>query len=156
VIAVAFDFLTYRDRGISHAMATGLFGNVLDHEPVSAPSSGLTYALWVSDVAPIPAASGLDSLSARLELTGRVLLPADTEPKGDVDTAVTGAVAALFAAYAGDFEFGGNVKNVDLLGMHGPCLRARFGYTSFTGGTTYRVATLTVPLIINDLWTEAP
>ena len=152
----AFGFLTYRDRALSHALASGLFGNVLDHEPVSAPGNGLTYAMWVSDVAPVAAASGLDALSARLELMGRVLHPADTEPQGDVDTAVTGAVSALFEAYAGDFEFGGNVKNVDLLGMHGPGLRARFGYTSFTGGPTYRVATLTVPLIINDLWTEAP
>lgn len=153
---MTFDFVTYRDMAISHAMATGLFGNVLDHEPVSAPGNGLTYAVWVSDIMPIPAASGLDSLSARLELTGRILLPADTEPQGDVDTSVTGAVSALFAAYAGDFDFGGSVRNVDLLGMHGAGLRARLGFTSFAGGTTYRVATLTVPLIINDLWTEAP
>ncbi|MET7452534.1 hypothetical protein ABZT03_11670 [Streptomyces sp. NPDC005574] len=150
---MSLDLGSYRDVAISHAMATGLFGNVLDHEPVSAPGSGLTYAVWVSDIAPVPAASGLDSLSARLELTGRVFLSADTEPQGAVDTSVTDAVSALFAAYAGDFEFGGNVRNVDLLGMHGAGLRARLGFTRFDS-TTYRVATLTVPLIINDLWEE--
>jgi hypothetical protein len=72
-----------------------------------------------------------------------------------VDLAVTGAVDQLMGAYSGDFEFGGNVRNVDILGAHGTGLGAVFGYARFDS-TTYRVATLTVPLIINDVWTEAP
>lgn len=141
---------------MSHAQSLGLFGQVLGHEPVSAPGSGLMYAMWVGSVRPIPARSGLDSVSARLELRGRVFLPADTEPMDDVDVQVTGAVSALMGAYCGDFTLGGTVANVDLLGAHGAGLSAEVGYTSFAGGTTYRVATLTVPLIINDAWTEAP
>ena len=150
---MSLDLITYRNAAVSHAQATGLFGNVLDHEPISAPGNGLTYAVWVSDIMPVPAASGLDAMAVRLELTGRVYLPADVEPQGDVDAAVTGAVDALVTAYAGDFEFGGAVRNVDLLGMHGAGLRARFGYFQI-GGPTYRIATLTVPLILNDIWNE--
>lgn len=141
---------------MSHAQSLSLFGQVLDHEPVSAPGSGMTYALWVADVAPIPARSGLSTVSVRLELNGRVFMPADTEPQGDVDVALTDAVNGLMNAYAGDFELGGAVAEVDLLGAYGALLRARFGYTSFSGGTTYRVATITLPLVINDVWTEAP
>jgi len=155
VSAVDLDLITYRAAVMSHAQALGLFGNVLDHEPVSAPGSGLIYAVWVKNVRPVPARSGLASVSVRLELNGRVYMPADTEPQGDVDLAVTGAVSGLFNAYCGDFELGGSVANVDLLGMHGASLGADFGYTRFDS-TTYRVASLVIPLVINDLWTEAP
>lgn len=140
---------------MSHAQGLGLFTQVLGHEPVSAPGSGLIYAMWVTDVMPIPARSGLDSVSVRLELNGRVFMPADSEPQDGVDVSMLDAVDGLMNAYSGDFELGGTVANVDLLGMHGGSLRARFGFTRFDS-TTYRVATLTVPLIINNVWTEAP
>lgn len=139
----------------SHAQALGPFEQVLGHEPVSAPGSGLTYAVWVKNIKPVAARSGVASVSARLELTGRVYMPADSEPLDDVDIAVTGAVDGLMNAYAGDFELGGTVAEVDLLGEYGASLGAEFGYARFDS-TTYRVATLTVPLVLNDVWTEAP
>ncbi len=148
------DLLTYRNVAVSHAMASGLFGNVLDHEPISAPGSGLTAAFWVGRIGPVAEGSGLQATTARLQLMGRLLMPADTEPQGDVDTAVTAAVDALLTAYTGDFEFGGNIRNVDVLGASGTPLGAEFGYLNFTGGTTYRVATLTIPLIISDAWAQ--
>ncbi|TGZ14748.1 hypothetical protein DV517_62310 [Streptomyces sp. S816] len=149
---MALDLTTYRSAALSHAQSLGLFEQVLGHEPVSAPGSGLVYALWVKRVTPIAARSGLDAVSVRLELNGRVYLPADTEPQDGVDVDLTAAVDGLMNAYAGDFELGGSVANVDLLGMHGAPLNADFGYARFD--TTYRVATLTVPLIINDAWEE--
>lgn len=149
------DLPTYRAAIMSHAQSLGLFEQVLDHEPVSAPGSGLVYAVWVRRVAPVPARSGLDAVTVRLDVGGRVFMPADTEPQGEVDLAVTAAVDGLMAAYCADFELGGSVANVDMLGANGPGLSADFAYTRLDS-TTYRVATLAVPLIINDLWTEAP
>lgn len=143
---------TYRDVLTSHAQATGLFGQVLGHEPISAPGSGLTAAFWVSRIGPVPTGSGLRSTTARLEVMATLLEPADTEPADGVDVDMVGAVDALLTAYSGDFEAGGNVRMIDLLGAYGTPLSAVFGYTRFAGGTTYRAATLTIPLIINEVW----
>ncbi|MCZ4602916.1 hypothetical protein O3S80_03845 [Streptomyces sp. Lzd4kr] len=148
------DLLAYRAAAMSHAQTLGLFGQVLGHQPVSAPGNGLTYAVWAGPVRPVPARSGLNVVAARLELRGQVFFPADTDPMDDVDVAVTGAVSKLMGAYCGDFTLGGLVANVDLLGAHGTPLGADVGYTTFPGGTTYRVATLTIPLIVNDAWNE--
>lgn len=147
------DLNAYRSAAMSHAQALGLFEQVLGHEPVSAPGSGLIYALWVSDLVPIPARSNLNSVTVRLELTGRVFMPADTEPQDDVDIAVTAAVNGLMREYCGDFTLGNTVANIDLLGAHGAALRATFGYSRFDS-TTYRVATITLPLIVNAAWNE--
>lgn len=150
---MSLDMNTIRGRVVSHAMGLGRFGQVLSHEPVSGPGSGLTYAVWVTDLAPVPLGSGLSETTARLELTGRAYIPADTEPMDDIDTELTGAADALINAYSGDFELGGNVRKVDLLGAYGTALRARFGYLQL-GSTTYRIATLTIPIIVNDVWSQ--
>lgn len=150
---MSLDLLSYRSTVMSQAQALGLFGQVLGHEPVSAPGSGLTYAVWVARVGTVPAGSGLAAGTGRLELTGRIFMPADTQPEDDVDTAVTNAVDQLMTALFADFTLGDTVRNVDLLGAHGPALGAVFGFTRFDS-TTYRVATLTIPLIVNDVWTE--
>lgn len=147
------DLNAYRGAAMSHAQGLGLFEQVLGHEPVSAPGSGLIYAVWVGPVRPVQARSTLNAVTARLELTGRVYMPADTEPQDDVDLAVTGAVSALMREYCGDFTLGDTVANVDLLGAHGTGLSSVPGYSRFDS-TTYRVATLTIPLIINDAWNE--
>jgi hypothetical protein len=150
---VSLDVTSYLSAVESHAQALGLFETVLGHEPVSAPGSGLTYAVWVKRVTPIPRRSGLAAVSVRLELTGRVLMPADSEPLDGVDIAVTGAVDGLMNAYAGDFQLGGVVAELDLLGEYGASLGAEYAYARFDT-TTYRAATLVIPLILNDVWNE--
>lgn len=142
-----------RGRVTSHAQASGWFDRVLKHEPVSAPGSGFTYAAWATDLGPVPAGSGLAATTARLELAGRLYVPADTEPMDDVDDQLTGAVDALMTAYSGDFQLGANVRCIDLLGAYGTPLRARYGYLPL-GSTTYRIATITIPSIVNNAWTQ--
>lgn len=150
------DLNAYRAAAMSHAQGLGLFEQVLGHQPVSPPGNGLTYAMWAGPVRPVPSRSGLNVVSARLELRGQVFLPADSEPMDDVDVTVTDAVSKLMGAYCGDFTLGDLVGNIDLLGAHGEPLSSDMGYTKFGGGTTYRVATLTIPMIINAAWNEVP
>lgn len=149
---MALDLTAPRSWLTSHAQAAGSFERVLSHEPVSAPGSGLTYAVWLSDLGPARS-SGLNTTSARVVYTGRLYLPADTEPMDDVDLTIGQAAAAVIGAYSGDFTLGGSVRNVDLLGEGSEALRARLGYLQLDS-TTYRIATLTIPTTVNDAWTQ--
>ena len=72
-----------------------------------------------------------------------------------IDTNVIKAADALTTAYSGDFTLGGAVRDVDLLGMYGSPLRWLAGYVTINS-TIYRCMDLTLPLIVNDLWSQAP
>lgn len=142
------------DAVVSHAMQLGLFEQVNQHEPKNPPGNGLSCAIFADRVGGIRR-SGLAAMSGRLVLSVRVVMPMISEPADDLDTAVLGAVDALYVAYCGDFTLGGLIRHVDILGSEGTPLDAVFGYIT-VDGAEYRVATITLPLIINDLWTEAP
>ncbi|MGY5048302.1 hypothetical protein ACWDE0_22120 [Streptomyces sp. 900105755] len=150
---MSLDFRGIRNQLVSHAMTLGVFGQVLDHEPVSAPGSGLTYAVYGGRLAPSAANSGLSSTSAMLVFNGRLYTPADSEPMGDADAIIFDALDALFGAYSGDFDLGGTVRNVDLLGADGPPLAADLRYLQLDS-TTYRTANLNLPMIVNDVWAQ--
>ena len=139
----------------SHALALGHFDRVNRHEPKSAPGNGLTAAIWVQNLRPVAAASGLTSTSARLELSVRVQMGMLAEPQDEIDTRILVAVDALMAAYSGDFELGGQIRNVDLLGALGDPLAADAGYLE-QDSKLYRVVVISLPIIVNDLYVQAP
>jgi hypothetical protein len=139
----------------SHAKATGHFERVLTHEPKSAPGNGLTCAIWVQSLAPVAAASGLAATSVRLELAVRAYQNMLADPQDDIDVRLLEATDTLMAAYSGDFELSGVVRNVDLLGAHGDPLGMAAGYLE-QDSKLYRVFVITLPLIVSDLWSQAP
>lgn len=139
----------------SHASASGHFDVVQGHEPKSPPGNGLTYAVFLSALGPARTGSGLNSTSARVELTGRIFLPFISQPEDLIDPAITEAADDLFDAYAGDFELGGNARNIDLRGGQGAPLSGRYGYQTIAK-TTFRVFDIIIPIIVNDAWVEAP
>src|SRR4249919_2073863 len=116
------------DGVVSHAMALGYFEWVTAHEPKSAPGNGLTAAVWLQQLDPLPQRSGLNSTSAKLTLTLRIYQNFLAEPQDMIDAKLVAATDALFAAYTGDFTLGGSVMAVDLLGMDGVALSGRAGY----------------------------
>ena len=136
----------------THASKTGLFERVLGHEPKSAPGNGLSAAVWVDSIRPA-AASGLASTSARLVLKVRVYTNMLREPQDSIDTDILGAVDVLMAAYSANFTLGGLIRDVDLLGADGDPLSADAGYLE-QDGRLYRVMVITLPLEINDLWSQ--
>lgn len=143
------------DAATSHAAASGLFERVQGHEPKSAPGNGLSCAVWVQDVSPVPFASGLAATTARVALTVRLYANMLREPQDAIDPALVGAADVLLAAYSGDFDLGGLVRNIDLLGQAGDPLRAQAGYLN-QDSRLYRVIDITLPLVINDAWVQVP
>lgn len=136
----------------SHAMAAGYFSSVNTHEPENAPADGLTCAIWVDRLEPVRA-GGLASTSVRLAFTVRIYQSLTAEPADDIDTAVMLAADALFTAYSGDFELGGNARHIDLLGAYGPGLSLQTGYAKTQ--PPLRIVDITLPIIINDAWSQA-
>lgn len=150
---MALDIRTILDAVESHALASGFFQAVNGHEPKSAPQNGLTCAVWVEQIGPARGGSGLASTSTRLALFVRLYTPMMSEPEDAIDPDMMTALDALLAAYSGDFELGGLIRQVDLLGAYGDPLSARAGYLT-TSGAEYRVMTITLPLIVSDLWEQ--
>lgn len=138
----------------SHALTTGLFDRVNGHELRSMPSHGLTAAAWIDRIDPLPQASGLNVSAYRLMLMVRIYSNGDQEPLDSIDPQITAATGALMKAYNGDFTLGGLVREVDLLGEFGPSLSAQAGWLPVFDNARMRVMTITVPLIVNDLWEQ--
>lgn len=145
------------DALTSHASASGLFAQVQGHEPKSMPPNGpgpdLWYAVFLSALGPARTGSGLAVTTARVELTGRIYMPFRSEPEDLIDPKLATACDVMFDAYTGDFELGGNARNIDVLGSQGQPLSARFGYQS-VDGATYRVADIVIPIVVNDAWVQ--
>jgi hypothetical protein len=150
---VSLDVAGVLDAVVSHALATGLFGSVNGHEPERAPGSGITAAVWVQSLTPV-LSSGLATTSGRLELTVRLYSSTVAEPRDAVDPALLAAASALLGAYSGDFDLGQTVRHVDLLGAVGTPLSTRAGYLQ-QDGAVYRVMDITLPAVVNDIWSQA-
>jgi hypothetical protein len=147
------DFTTLLDALVSHAQATGGFSTVNGHQPMSPPTSGITCGIWVQDMRPIAALSGLNTTSIEALFNVRLYTSAVQQPYDAIDPAVMNAAAVLLAAYSADFELDGVVMEVDLLGQYGPSMSAGAGYMQ-QDGVTLRVMTINLPLIVTDLWAQ--
>lgn len=151
---MALDINGILDVIVTHAQNSGYFSTVAQHESKKANTTGLTVGVWIERIDPIKS-SGLNSVSARLELEMRVYSTTYMEPYDDIDTNLMEAVDALFTAYIGDFELGGEARHIDVFGAYGAPLGVRVGYYN-SDGNEFRVFQIKIPIIVNDIWDEAP
>lgn len=138
---------------VSHAQALGRFERVNSHEPKNAPGSGLTCSVWLQSIGPAEGQSGLAATSVRLVFNVMIFSSLQQDPADAIDLDILDAVDDLFTAYSGDFDLGGLVREVDLLGISGAPLSAEAGYVQI-GEQKYRVMTITLPLNLNDVWEQ--
>lgn len=139
----------------SHALSLGYFDRVNAYEPKGRPGRGLTCAIWTDLVEPAVGASGLASTSSRITFSVRLYTNMLMEPQDAIDPELMKALDALMRAYTGDFTLGGLIRNIELLGGPGaPGMEAQAGYISMDN-VMYRVLTIRLPIIVNDLWDQA-
>lgn len=141
------------DALVSHAAALGLFERVNTFEPTNQPGNGLSCAVWVDTIQPLAEVSGLDATSAKLVFFVRFFKSMQTEPLDMLDPELVSATDTLMNAYSGDFDLTSTVKQVDLLGQHGTPLSGQAGYLNMDA-KMYRVMTITLPLVCNDVWNQ--
>lgn len=138
----------------SHALSSGLFQAVNTHEPKSAPPNGAPLcAMWANDVR--PTSSGLASVSVMVSLNICIYSSFIQQPADMIDPNIVNVVDTLLEAYVGDFTLGGNARSIDVFGAHGEGLYVKAGYLNIDG-KIFRVMTIFLPIIVNDVFTEAP
>ena len=136
----------------SRVQATGLFETV-NGEITHQPGQGLRAAVWFDYGEPVAEASGLDAVTVRMDGMVRIFGPVHSLPVDEIDPAMLRALDALGRAYVGGFSLGGLVRDIDVFGRHGRRMSWKAGYLDVEKGTC-RVITLTLPLIVNDVWNE--
>lgn len=141
------------DAVVSDVQRSGYFDKVNKHEPKRKPGTGLTAAVWVAGLGPANG-HGLAATSALLVFTLRIYSNMLKEPQDMIDPEATRAMANLIRRYHDDFDFGGLIRNVDLLGATGSSLNAVSGYLEIDDAM-FRVFDLTIPCIVNDVWPQA-
>jgi hypothetical protein len=152
---MALEIQAYIDALASHAMSCGWLEKVNQYEPRSAPNTGLTAAIWFQNIKPFPGGSGLTATSVLMVMTVRIYTSAIKEPAelDMMDPVMVQVTDALITAYSGDFTLDGMIRNVDLLGEAGTPLEAEAGYLDIDR-TKFRVVDITVPLIINNAFSQ--
>lgn len=155
------DMEELQDELCSVAQRIGHFDTVSAYEPREAPDNAMHGAFWLLSVRPARAASGLASASTIVTFMGRIYIPAGdgtSLPYDQLDRDMFAATDRLLAAFCSRFTLGGRVRNVDIFGAHSPGLSADAGYAAFGGssGKKFRIMTITLPLIVNDMYPEVP
>lgn len=138
---------------VSAAEGLGIFEKVIAHEPKAKPVSLPACAVWTQNLVPVAAVSGLNITSGRLGLRARIYLNFLGKPEDKIDPQLVALTSTLLGAYSGGFTFGETVMEIDLLGAYGEALSAEAGYIQHDD-TQFRVMEISVPVIIDGLWTQ--
>jgi hypothetical protein len=142
------------DQVRTHCLNLGVFGGVLTHEAKSKPNYGVSAEIWGMSLHPSTRVSGLAETAGVVTFHIRIRTGFTQKPEDDIDKRLLTATSALIGEYTGHFTLAGLAMAVDLLGMHGESLGAQLGYLE-QDGTLFRVATVVLPIVIDNLWTQA-
>lgn len=150
---MALDINGILDAVVTHAQTSGYFLVFNEYESKQSSTNGITGEVWVERITPIRS-SGLNNTSIRVELQMRVYANTMAEPYDDIDSNLTLAVDAYFTNLIGDFDLFGEARHIDIFGAHGRPLEVETGYIN-KDGREFRVFQIRIPVIVDDIWTQA-
>jgi len=76
------------------------------------------------------------------------------EPKEDTEILLAEASSKIAENILGEFDLGGTIRNVDAAGANGTPWSIQWGYVDL-GGVMFRVADMTVPMVVDGSVTMA-
>lgn len=152
---MAFDVKSTLERIASYLAADGKFRTVSIGEPKAlAPGAGLCAAVYMSRVAVSKVYVGGDTEEVHVVMV-RLYRDMLLEPVKDMEVDIAAAVQRVLSDLLGDFDLGATVKGIDAAGMNGVGVGAEWGYVDL-GGKLFRVADITLPVLVDGSATAAP
>lgn len=137
---------------VTHVKTLGGVKSVKTHEPKSAPVFG-SVSIWLRELLVDPSRSGLNRTNVSLVWTVRVYGNMLAEPQDEIDLELLDIMDRIVTSFNADFTLGNQCKGIDIMGMAGTALGAKAGYFE-QDKKMYRVIDVTVPVLVNNVWTQ--
>jgi hypothetical protein len=80
-------------------------------------------------------------------------MPLTHRPEDEIETKTVAAADAYLARINADYDLGGTVRNIDILGEIGEQPTWEFGHANIDN-KLYRIADLNLNVIFNDAWQQ--
>jgi hypothetical protein len=136
-----------------HLEASGYFGKVQVGEFKSAPDEVFAASVWLVGASAYQVY--LDGGSAEVHTVNvRIYRRLFSESESEIEYDIAQAVSQTMSDFSGEFDLGGTIRNIDIGGIAGASLSVDFGHLD-VGGTLFRVADITVPMLVDDSATAA-
>jgi len=139
----------------SYLLASGYFGSQAQiGEPKSPPGEGLTATVFMDRAGVAELTLGGKTIEQHV-VTLRIYLNMLAEPQEDVELTLAKVVQEVISDLLGDYDLGATIRNVDAAGQYGTSVGTAWGYVD-VGGVMFRIADVTLPLVVDDSATCAP
>lgn len=138
----------------SYIKASGYFQLAQVGEYKMPPSIGtkLAAAAWMARAGVVGT-----TLTTTIELHTvnlRIYRDALAEPSENGEFQVSEAVSEVLSDLLGEYDLGATIRNIDAAGQYGQSVGVEWGYADISGHL-YRIADITLPLIVDDSATFA-
>lgn len=148
---MAFNITATLNAVLSYLDACGYFGDTTIGEYKQPPGTRLSAAIFMSSTSFSP-----ETLTRGIEVHGttiRVYLDMLDDPPAKIETDMSIVVSKVITDLMGDWTLGSAVFAID--DGNGASLATSWGYLD-VGGTMYRIADITLPLLVDAAVTMAP
>lgn len=138
-----------------HVLTLNVCDTVSGHETKAPPGTGVHCEMFGGGFECVPARSGLGVVAVKLLWRMRLRTSWMQKPADDIDHRLLKVLDPIMTSFIGGFTLGGTVVAFDVLGAAGGSpVTGQFGYLD-QGGQMFRTVEAQLPLIVDDLWTEA-